>query len=131
MHHRGEHYTVDSMRFLPTPVQRPGVPVWVGGYPGKAGPLRRAARYQGFFPIDLEGPDQLAEVVADLARLRREIGTDLMDPYDIVAALPPGTDPAPYASAGATWWMVEFPWDGVSVDEVRSVIRDGPARDIG
>jgi hypothetical protein len=22
--------------------------------------------------------------------------------------------------------MVEFPWDGVSVDQVRGVIRDGP-----
>jgi alkanesulfonate monooxygenase SsuD/methylene tetrahydromethanopterin reductase-like flavin-dependent oxidoreductase (luciferase family) len=27
VHHRGEHYTVDGMRFLPRPVQRPGVPV--------------------------------------------------------------------------------------------------------
>jgi alkanesulfonate monooxygenase SsuD/methylene tetrahydromethanopterin reductase-like flavin-dependent oxidoreductase (luciferase family) len=27
---------------------------------------------------------------------------------------------------GATWWMVEFPWDAVSVDQVRGVIRDGP-----
>ena len=27
--HRGEHYTVDGMRFLPRPVQRPGVPIWV------------------------------------------------------------------------------------------------------
>jgi alkanesulfonate monooxygenase SsuD/methylene tetrahydromethanopterin reductase-like flavin-dependent oxidoreductase (luciferase family) len=26
--HRGEHYTVDGMRFLPRPIQRPGVPVW-------------------------------------------------------------------------------------------------------
>jgi alkanesulfonate monooxygenase SsuD/methylene tetrahydromethanopterin reductase-like flavin-dependent oxidoreductase (luciferase family) len=25
VHHRGEHYTVDGMRFLPRPVQRPGV----------------------------------------------------------------------------------------------------------
>ena len=33
VYHRGEHYTVDGMRFLPRPVQRPGVPVWVGGYP--------------------------------------------------------------------------------------------------
>jgi alkanesulfonate monooxygenase SsuD/methylene tetrahydromethanopterin reductase-like flavin-dependent oxidoreductase (luciferase family) len=130
VHHRGEHYTVDGMRFLPTPIQRPGVPVWVGGYPGKAGPLRRAARYDGFFPVDLEGPNQLAEIVPELARLRREIGTDLVEPYDIVATLPPGTDPAPYASAGATWWMVELPWDGVSVNQVRSVIRDGPAPDL-
>ena len=50
-----------------------------------------------------------------------------MEPFDVVAALPVSTDPAPYASAGATWWMVEFPWDGVSVDQVRGVIRDGPA----
>jgi len=44
VHHRGEHYTVDGMRFLPRPVQRPGVPVWVAGYYGKPRPVRRAAR---------------------------------------------------------------------------------------
>jgi alkanesulfonate monooxygenase SsuD/methylene tetrahydromethanopterin reductase-like flavin-dependent oxidoreductase (luciferase family) len=125
--HRGEHYTVDGMRFLPRPVQRPGVPVWVAGYYGKAKPLRRAARHEGFFPVNLEHPDQLAEIVADLAMLRTEIGRDAAEPYDVVAALPPGTDPAPYAEAGATWWMVEFPSEGTSVDQVRGVIRDGPA----
>jgi len=125
--HRGEHYTVDGMRFLPRPVQRPGVPVWVAGYYGKAKPLRRAARHQGFFPVNLEHPDQLAEVVADLAMLRTEIGRDVAEPYDVVAAVPPGTDPAPYAGAGGTWWMVEFPSESVSVDQVRGVIRDGPA----
>jgi alkanesulfonate monooxygenase SsuD/methylene tetrahydromethanopterin reductase-like flavin-dependent oxidoreductase (luciferase family) len=35
VHHRGEHYTVGGMRFLPRPVQRPGVPVWVAGFYGK------------------------------------------------------------------------------------------------
>jgi alkanesulfonate monooxygenase SsuD/methylene tetrahydromethanopterin reductase-like flavin-dependent oxidoreductase (luciferase family) len=125
--HRGEHYTVDGMRFLPRPVQRPGVPVWVAGYYGKAKPLRRAARHEGFFPVNLEHPDQLAEIVADLAMLRTEIGRDAAEPYDVVAALPPGTDPAPYAEAGATWWMVEFPSEAASVDQVRGVIRDGPA----
>jgi alkanesulfonate monooxygenase SsuD/methylene tetrahydromethanopterin reductase-like flavin-dependent oxidoreductase (luciferase family) len=125
--HRGEYYTVDGMRFLPRPVQRPGVPVWVAGYYGKAKPLRRAARHQGFFPVNLEHPDQLAEIVADLAMLRAEIGRDAAEPYDVVAALPPGTDPAQYAEAGATWWMVEFSWDAASVDQVRAVIRDGPA----
>jgi alkanesulfonate monooxygenase SsuD/methylene tetrahydromethanopterin reductase-like flavin-dependent oxidoreductase (luciferase family) len=25
--HRGEHYTIEGMLFLPCPVQRPGVPV--------------------------------------------------------------------------------------------------------
>ena len=66
VHHRGEHYTVDGMRFLPRPVQRPGVPVWVAGYYGKPRPMRRAARHQGFFPIELDHPAQLAEIVADL-----------------------------------------------------------------
>jgi alkanesulfonate monooxygenase SsuD/methylene tetrahydromethanopterin reductase-like flavin-dependent oxidoreductase (luciferase family) len=125
--HRGEHYTVDGMRFLPRPVQRPGVPVWVAGYYGKTKPLRRAVRHEGFFPVNLEHPEQLAEIVADLTLLRREIGRDVSEPYDVVAAFPPGTDPAPYAEAGATWWMVEFPSEAASVDQVRGVIRDGPA----
>src|SRR4029453_14014552 len=127
VHHRGEHYTVDGMRFLPRPVQRPGVPVWVAGYYGKPRPMRRAARHQGFFPLGLDRPEQLAEIVADLAALRREAGREPTEPYDVVVALPPGDDPEPYAAAGATWWLVEFPWDAVSVDQVRGVIREGPA----
>ena len=127
VHHRGEHYTVDGMSFLPRPVQRPGIPVWVAGYYGKPKPLRRAARYEGFFPLGLEHPDQLAEIAADLADRRGEAGKDPTEPYDVVIALPPGDDPAPYAAAGATWWLVEFPWDAPSADQVRGVIRDGPA----
>jgi alkanesulfonate monooxygenase SsuD/methylene tetrahydromethanopterin reductase-like flavin-dependent oxidoreductase (luciferase family) len=127
VHHHGEHYTVDGMRFLPRPIQRPAVPVWVAGFYGKPKPLRRAARYQGFFPVNLGHPDQLAEIVAALTALRREAGADQTEPHDVIAALPPGSDPAPYAAVGATWWLVEFPWDAVSVDQVRGVIRDGPA----
>ena len=125
VYHRGEHFTVDGMWFLPRPVQRPGVPVWWGGYPGKRRPLRRAVRFQGFFLVDLEHLDASPEIVAEVASVRKEIGRDVKEPFDVVAALPVGTDPAPYASAGATWWMVEFPWGRVSVDQVRGVIRDG------
>ena len=124
--HRGEHYTVDSMRFLPRPVQRPGVPIWVAGFYGKPRPLRRAARYQGFFPLNLEHPDQLAEIAGALATLRREAGRD-SDAYDIVASLPPGTDPAPYGAAGATWWVTQSPAERAMVDRVRGVLREGPA----
>ena len=127
VHHHGEHYQVYGMRFLPRPVQQPGVPVWVAGLPGKPKPMRRAARYQGFFPVNLERPDQLAEIVVHLTRLRREAGRDAIGSYDIVAAIPPGTDPAPYAHAGATWCRVEPAWETVSVDVVRGAIRDGPA----
>jgi alkanesulfonate monooxygenase SsuD/methylene tetrahydromethanopterin reductase-like flavin-dependent oxidoreductase (luciferase family) len=122
VHHRGEHYTVDGFPFLPRPVQRPGVPVWVAGFPGSSKPLRRAARYDGFFPVNLKHPDQLAEITAVLASLREHAAA----PYDIAIAVPPGTDPAPYAKAGATWWLTEFE-PVLSLDQVRGVLRDGPA----
>jgi alkanesulfonate monooxygenase SsuD/methylene tetrahydromethanopterin reductase-like flavin-dependent oxidoreductase (luciferase family) len=126
VHHRGEHYTIDSMRFLPRPVQRPGVPIWVAGYYGKSKPLRRAVRYQGFFPVGLEDPDQLAEVATELERMRPERGSGESGSFDLVAEFDPGTDPAPYAAVGATWGLVAFAWDSLSVDQVRGVIRDGP-----
>lgn len=120
VHHHGEHYTVDDMRFLPRPVQRPGIPVWIAGFPGKTKPLRRAARYDGFFPVNLDHPDQIAEIAGTLR-------PDPAKPYDIAVPLPPGTDPAPYAKAGATWWLTEFDPEAVSLDEVRGVLREGPA----
>jgi alkanesulfonate monooxygenase SsuD/methylene tetrahydromethanopterin reductase-like flavin-dependent oxidoreductase (luciferase family) len=125
VHHQGEHYTVGGMRFLPRPVQRPGVPIWVAGFPGNPKPLRRAARHQGFFPANLEHPDQLAEIVAALTTLREQAGTDVTGPYDIVTEIEPGHDPTPYAAAGATWCLVAFAPDTLTSDLVRGVIRDG------
>jgi hypothetical protein len=63
------------------------------------------------------------ELVADVGQLRG----DADEAYDFVAGLPAGRDPLPYAEAGATWWLVEFPWEAPSVDAVRGVIREGPA----
>lgn len=121
VHHRGEHYLVDDLTFLPRPAQRPGVPVWAAGFPGNARPIRRAAALDGFFPANLEHPDQLAEVVATLSGLRG----GAMTSYDIAVALPPGSDPGPWARAGATWWLPELD-PGVPIDTVRGVLRDGP-----
>jgi alkanesulfonate monooxygenase SsuD/methylene tetrahydromethanopterin reductase-like flavin-dependent oxidoreductase (luciferase family) len=123
VHHHGRHYTVDSISFLPTPVQRPGVPVWAAALPGSVKPLRRAARHDGFFPVNLEHPDQLADIVTTITGLRQGKTTR----YDVAVALPPGADPAPYAKAGATWWLAEFEPETVSLDQVRGVLRDGPA----
>jgi alkanesulfonate monooxygenase SsuD/methylene tetrahydromethanopterin reductase-like flavin-dependent oxidoreductase (luciferase family) len=122
VHHGGEHYTVDGIQFLPRPVQRPGVPVWVAGFPGKVKPLRRASRYDGFFPVNLEHPDQLTEIAATISALR----SDPTARYDIAVGLPVGVDPMPYAKAGATWWMPEFAAEAVSLDAVRGVLGDGP-----
>jgi alkanesulfonate monooxygenase SsuD/methylene tetrahydromethanopterin reductase-like flavin-dependent oxidoreductase (luciferase family) len=122
VHHRGGHYTVDDIEFLPRPVQEPGVPVWAAGFPGNVKPIRRAARLDGFFPANLEHPDQLAEVVATITDLRMgKTGA-----YDIAIGLPFDADPLPYAAVGATWWLPEFP-PGVPLDTVRGVLRDGPA----
>ncbi len=43
--HEGKHFTVGPVRFSPTPVQRPRVPIWVGGVLPAGGPLARAARW--------------------------------------------------------------------------------------
>jgi len=124
--HRGEHYVVDDLTVLPTPLTRPGAdrpgpPVWVAARRGNRAPLRRAARHDGAFPIDVESPDQLAEIAAELRELRA--GDDR--PFDLVVGGPPGTDPTPYAAAGATWWTVSFPI-GTTVAEVRATLQDGP-----
>ena len=121
--HRGEHYTIDGVRFLPRPVQQPRIPIWVAGLVGNKRSLRRAARYDGYFPVFVERPDQVDEIVADI----NAVGVH--DEFDIAIPLAPGTDPGPYITAGATWWLVEFPWRTVSEDLVRGVIRDGPWRD--
>jgi alkanesulfonate monooxygenase SsuD/methylene tetrahydromethanopterin reductase-like flavin-dependent oxidoreductase (luciferase family) len=123
VHHHGEHYTVAGIQFLPRPVQQPGVPVWVGAFPGSVRPLRRAARHDGFVPVNLDHPDQLAEMVAVIAELREHTTA----PYDVAIGLPLGTDPMPYAEAGATWWMPDLAPDTLSRDQIRGVVRDGPA----
>ncbi|HYT81248.1 MAG TPA: LLM class flavin-dependent oxidoreductase [Actinomycetota bacterium] len=120
--HRGTHYLVDDVQFLPRPAQRPRVPVWAAAFPGNNKPLRRAARYDGFFPVGLENVDEFARAVAAV----RELRGDTTAPYDIAVELSPGSDVAPYAEAGATWWMTALE-PGVSLDEVRGVIREGPA----
>jgi len=125
VHHEGEHYTVGGMRFLPRPVQRPGVPIWVAGFPGNTRPMRRAARHQGFFPANVEHADQLAEIVDAISRLREQVGTDITEPYDIVTEVEPDQDPAPYAAAGATWCLVAFPPETLTRDLVRGVIGEG------
>ncbi len=122
VHHHGDHYTVDDIEFLPRPTQQPGIPVWIAGFPGNTRPMRRAARYDGFFPVNLEHPDQLAEVVATVTEARQ----DTTAPFDLVVSLPVGVDPAPYAAAGATWWLPEPDPEAVTLDHVRGVLRDGP-----
>jgi hypothetical protein len=65
-------------------------------------PLRRAARYDGLFPIDLTGPGDLAAMIAEA----RAAGAPA--DFDVAVTNPPGTDPAPWIAAGATWCLTGF-----------------------
>jgi alkanesulfonate monooxygenase SsuD/methylene tetrahydromethanopterin reductase-like flavin-dependent oxidoreductase (luciferase family) len=121
--HQGRHYTVDGVRFLPRPRQQPHPPVWVSARFGRRTPLRRAARWQGVFPIELTDPSQLADVVATVAAER---GGGLPPDFEVVAAGPPDTDPAGWAKAGATWWLTQFGVEQTSPGFVFDVIRRGP-----
>src|SRR4051794_33728197 len=68
--------------FQPGP-QRP-IPIWLAARWPNRKPVRRAAQFQGLFPIDLDGPEQLEE-------LRAEVPPP---PFDLVVTNPAGTDQA-------------------------------------
>jgi alkanesulfonate monooxygenase SsuD/methylene tetrahydromethanopterin reductase-like flavin-dependent oxidoreductase (luciferase family) len=107
--------------FEPRPVQQPRIPVWVASRWPSRRPLRRAARWDGLFPIELPGPAALAELAAEVSALRGERdGT-----FDLVVELAPGTEAAPWAQAGATWVLTGFGSQPVAA-EVRATIEAGP-----
>jgi alkanesulfonate monooxygenase SsuD/methylene tetrahydromethanopterin reductase-like flavin-dependent oxidoreductase (luciferase family) len=107
--------------FEPRPVQRPRIPIWVAARWPHRRPLRRAARFDGLFPIDLPGPDALAEMAQELEALR---GPD-PNRFDLAAEIPAGGDPAPWIAAGATWCLTGFSRQPTRA-EVEEAIEAGP-----
>jgi alkanesulfonate monooxygenase SsuD/methylene tetrahydromethanopterin reductase-like flavin-dependent oxidoreductase (luciferase family) len=81
---RGQHFVIDQVAFLPPPVQRPRIPIWVGGAYPQRGPTERALRWDGACLYHREGRPLAAEDVRDL---RRRAGDR---PFDILAAAGPG-----------------------------------------
>jgi alkanesulfonate monooxygenase SsuD/methylene tetrahydromethanopterin reductase-like flavin-dependent oxidoreductase (luciferase family) len=110
--------------FKPRPVQSPRIPVWVAGrWPAKP-PLRRAARWDGFFPIDHDEVSEFAESVAYVESQRASLGR-VDEPFDVVVTVEAGVDPAPWAAAGATWVLTGFGQSPTEA-EVRAAIAAGP-----
>jgi alkanesulfonate monooxygenase SsuD/methylene tetrahydromethanopterin reductase-like flavin-dependent oxidoreductase (luciferase family) len=76
----GEPVTVvggtEPVRMVPTPVQRPRIPIWCGGRWPNRPPLRRAARFDGVMPTFVDQisrvvpPDELAAAVAVVTAAR-------------------------------------------------------------
>jgi alkanesulfonate monooxygenase SsuD/methylene tetrahydromethanopterin reductase-like flavin-dependent oxidoreductase (luciferase family) len=107
--------------FEPRPLQRPRIPIWLAARWPNRRPVRRAARWDGVFPIDLPGPEAVAELVAEAEALRGPGA----GPFDVVVTHRADEDPAPWAAAGATWCLTGF-GSTPGEDEVRAAIDAGP-----
>jgi alkanesulfonate monooxygenase SsuD/methylene tetrahydromethanopterin reductase-like flavin-dependent oxidoreductase (luciferase family) len=105
--------------FQPTPVQQPRIPVWAAARWPNRRPVRRAVRWDGLFPIEMPGPEALAELVAETTEARGG------EPFDIVAEIDPGDDPRPWEQAGATWVLTGFGRQP-RLAEVRETVAAGP-----
>jgi len=106
--------------FQPVPLQQPRIPVWVAAEWPHRRPVQRAARWDGLFPTSLPGPDELAELVAEV-REARPGG----EPFDVIVDLVPGEDPGPWAQAGATWRVTDL-GRSPTLASVRDYIEAGP-----
>ena len=138
----GQFYQVNNACFLPKPLQQPRIPIWVGGFWPKKAPLRRAARWDGAFPLFQADSD--AQELALLGEAIRFINLhrDPAQPFDLVSmGITPGDQPAqaagivrPRAELGATWWLeLIAPFrlgknfnDAWPVDAMRQRVLQGP-----
>lgn len=138
LEHRGQHHSVSTGAFLPRPVQRPRIPVWIAGRWPARRPFRRAARWDGVFPTHREiGHNetmmaaQLGEIV-EYTRAHR----DGDRPLDVVLeGQTPGHDPRldlelveTYRAAGLTWWIEKLGWFRAPPAQARARIDAGPPR---
>jgi probable F420-dependent oxidoreductase len=122
----GDYYRIREALFMPAPIQQPRIPIWVAGqWPNKA-PFRRAARWDGVFPLNRDdfSNDLSPEQFADILRYVHE-HRSTEAPFDLVLKrnnLPKdrGEDRAAvvaYEKAGVTWWVEgispwRFGWQG-------------------
>lgn len=148
--HQGEYFHIEEVTFYPRPVQTPRVPIWVAGFwPNKA-PLRRAARWDGVFPLKMPSsppigltpssitwlvlwltPAELRESIAFVRQHRTTEGH-----FDIIAS---GATPvneqakarevvAAFQESGATWWLEWLDEQRGTFAQMREHVRKGPPR---
>ncbi len=133
----GTHYQVKETTFMPRPLQQPRIPIWVAGTWPNKGPFRRAARFEGVYPLaddngmpTLITPQGVSEVVANIASQRAD-----MDGYDVSAAIVLTGDPdedrrrvGEFEDAGVTWAHIGPANEGESFEEVARWVAAGPPR---
>jgi len=137
--YQGTRYQVKEITFLPRPVQRPRIPIWIGGFWPRKAPARRAARWDGFCPAKV--PDEQGDgsiKPADIRAIKTfiEASRGTATPFDLIAGgHSPGDDLGKarahveaYREAGATWWT-EFVLPGLGEgDQALTRIRQGPPK---
>lgn len=128
--HQGKHYTVDGVTLAPLPVQRPRVPVWIGGASPPA--LRRAARWDGWI---IGGDDEQGRMVMTPEQVAAQVDTvqrhrTSSEPLEValIGASQPGARELfhDYADAGVTWWLEHIHGRRACVPELRERIAAGP-----
>ncbi|MBP2478691.1 alkanesulfonate monooxygenase SsuD/methylene tetrahydromethanopterin reductase-like flavin-dependent oxidoreductase (luciferase family) [Crossiella equi] len=129
VNHEGRHFRVHDVTLLPATVQRPRVPVWVGGFWPNRRPFRRAARWDGVVPLfetARHGHPPAAQEVRDLVAYVREHRA--AGPFEVVlgGATEPGRAAeviGPLAEAGATWWDERQVQTSAELDKLGPVLR--------
>lgn len=102
VNHTGRYFTAERVTFQPTAVQRPHPPIWLASVGLARRPVRRAARFDGLFPIEVDR-DQFARVVEVIDEVRGGI-----EGFDFAVLAHPGVDLDALAGLGATWAMHSF-----------------------
>lgn len=135
--YRGRHVSISDATLRPRPVQRPRIPIWVGGCYQRRGPRERALSWDGAclyaIPPDHGWRDLSADEVRGLRKHARQRRGD--DDFTVlVGGRKRGEDrsaEAHYvtslARAGATWWHEYIP-PGTPLEAVRARIEEGPTR---
>ena len=129
--HCGGHFTVEGVTLAPVPLQRPRVPIWIGGDSRPA--LRRAASWDGWATsgVDRDGtrvttPEQVHERVAYIDTHR----VSSVAPFDV--AVTGVSSPAQtslvreFADAGATVWLESLSDMRGPTDQLLARVGAGP-----
>jgi alkanesulfonate monooxygenase SsuD/methylene tetrahydromethanopterin reductase-like flavin-dependent oxidoreductase (luciferase family) len=132
--YKGMHYQIDKIKFRPATLQKPRIPVWVGGYWPNRAPFRRAARWDGAFPLKHGGAMRPKDFEALKAFIdaHRVIDT----PYDLVtmgylrqvAKDKRRKSLNALEDSGVTWWLESFFQLKHSFSDLLSQIEQGPPK---
>ena len=115
-----DRVVVDGVAMTPRPLQQPRIPIWVGARGYHQGAAKRAARFEGIFPLDVTGDEvrRYLDLIADIRGSR--------DGFDLALAVHQKVRLEDLRRQGATWAMHSF-WPGHRPDQVlRFVCRGRP-----